>query len=127
MENISKEAELDNFKHQSYERMAATYPLIYRAYLHPDQYPAYPIAERKFECGLGWYDIIDELSAWLEGQAEHFQQIGSPKIPLVAQCKEKFGSLRYYVREFPDNQAFRDELAIRKETAYQRSCCTSEI
>jgi hypothetical protein len=68
MENISKEAELDNFKHQSYERMAATYPLIYRAYLHPDQYPAYPIAERKFECGLGWYDIIDELSADWESE-----------------------------------------------------------
>jgi hypothetical protein len=101
--------------------------LIYRAYLHPDQYPKYLIAERKFECGLSWYDIIDELSAWLEGQAQFFLLHGSEKIPVVAQCKEKFGSLRYYISEIPDNQAFLDELTIRKETAYQHSCCTSEI
>lgn len=41
---------------------------------------------RGFECGDGWYDIIDELSAKLE-----------PLNVKAEQVKEKFGGLRFYV------------------------------
>lgn len=86
----------------------------------------YSISERGFECGIGWYDIIDELSAWLENQAQDFLLQGSQKIPLVVQCKEKFSSLRYYVFELPENATFRDELSRRINVAYERSCLTQE-
>lgn len=106
---------------RSYDQLAAAYPLIFRAYLHPNLFPDYPIAERRIECDLDWYDIIDELSAWIEGQAQDFLREDVEKIPLVVQCKEKFGSLRYYVRELPDDPVFRQELSLRIGVAYERS------
>lgn len=110
---------------RSFDQLAAAYPLIFRAYLPPNLFPNYPIAERRFECDLGWYAIIDELSAWDEREAQDFLREGVEKIPLVVQCKEKFGSLRYYVRELPDNPLFRQELSRRIEVAYAHSCARS--
>ena len=125
--SINKEGKgLPVSRQASFESLASSYPLIFRAYLHPEQYPMYSISERGFECGIGWYDIIDELSAWLENQAQDFLLQGSQKIPLVVQCKEKFSSLRYYVFELPENATFRDELSRRINVAYERSCLTQE-
>lgn len=111
---------------RSFDQLAAAYPLIFRAYLHPNLFPDYPIAERRFECDLGWYDIIDELSAWIESKAQDFLREGVEKIPLVVQCKEKFGSLRYYVGELPDDPVFRQELSRRIGDACERSCAGSK-
>jgi len=110
---------------RSFDQLATLHPLIFRAYLHPNLFPNYPIAERRFECGLGWYEIVNELSAWVEGEARNFLRAGVEKIPLVVQCKEKFGSLRYYVWELPDDPVFRQELSRRIKVAYNRSCAES--
>ncbi len=118
--------EYSSSKPASFEQLASSYPLIFRAYLHPEEYPMCVISERGFECWIGWYDIIDELSAWLERKAQDFLRQGCQKIPLVVQCKEKFSSLRYYVREIPESQAFRDELSHRINLAYERSCSIQE-
>lgn len=45
-----------------------------------------------FDCGKGWYDLIDQLCWALE--AECFRTGSSYK---VAQVKEKFGTLRFYI------------------------------
>ena len=45
-----------------------------------------------FECGDGWYNLIDELSAKLE-----------PHGVVAMQVKEKFGELRFYISEVPDD------------------------
>lgn len=110
---------------RSYDQLATTYPLIFRAYLHPKLFPNYPIAERRIECDLDWYDIIDELSAWLESKAQDFLRDGVEKIPVVVQCKTKCGSLRYYVRELPEDSVFQRELRRRVAIAYERSCAGS--
>jgi hypothetical protein len=49
-------------------------------------------------CGNGWYDIIDELCAKLE-----------PMGIVAAQIKEKFGGLRFYVNDIP-NDTLWDEI-----------------
>lgn len=45
-----------------------------------------------FECGDGWYDIIDTLCYHIQ------RHVDSKKLPPVAamQVKEKFGTLRFY-------------------------------
>lgn len=40
-----------------------------------------------FQCGDGWYDIIDSLAEYIERQPVDMQ---------VVQVKEKFGMLRFY-------------------------------
>lgn len=49
-----------------------------------------------FECGIGWYDIINDLSDKLEPLAEsRGNQIG--EYVFAEQVKEKFGTLRFYL------------------------------
>lgn len=44
-----------------------------------------------FECGDGWYDLIDELCGFIQRHCDH------NKVELAAaQVKEKFGGLRFY-------------------------------
>ncbi|QBQ95918.1 hypothetical protein [Paraburkholderia pallida] len=45
-----------------------------------------------FECGDGWFDLIDVLCAKLQLTTKH----GAPQV-IVAQVKEKFGTLRFSV------------------------------
>jgi len=87
--------------------LPAKYPLIYRALGRTGRYPLHPFAHRGFECGDGWYAIIDELSAWLETEARLLKIAGRPA-PLVVQVKEKFGGLCFSVRQFPRNRFFGD-------------------
>ena len=52
-----------------------------------------------FQCGDGWFRLIYDLSAEIESEAV---KLGldpeSDEWPLPAQIKEKFGTLRYYMR-----------------------------
>ena len=50
-----------------------------------------------FDCGDGWYNIIDTLCATIQNR-EYNQKLNKKEFfPVVAtQVKEKFGSLRFY-------------------------------
>ena len=52
------------------------------------------------ECGDGWYDLIDELSAKLEAINEALPR--KERIE-AAQLKEKFGTLRFYTGPVPNS------------------------
>jgi len=56
------------------------------------------------ECGAGWYNIIDQLSAKLF-------EIYNDKIEYT-QIKEKFGTLRVYVDVLDDSIQFKDVFDI---------------
>ena len=59
-----------------------------------------------FECGKGWYQLLDELSAKIEAY-----NVAHPESPVVAvQVKQKFGGLRFYtISSNPEVDAFIDE------------------
>lgn len=101
------------------------YPLIYRAFGHTGRYPLHPFAHWGFQCGDGWYAIVDELSAWLENEARLLKSAGRP-VPLVTQVKEKFGGLCFSVRQFPRNRFF-TELLPRVTAAETKSITICEI
>lgn len=72
------------------------------------------------ECGDGWFDIIDRLSAKLEPLTS--RQPGGERMTLT-QIKEKFGTLRYYVSYVPDGHeeyVYEQINAAEKESA--RTC-----
>lgn len=52
-----------------------------------------------FECGDGWFDLIDRLSSKLERILEDQKASGVSEedLPKADQVKEKMGSLRYYL------------------------------
>lgn len=56
-----------------------------------------------FECGDGWFRLIHDLSAAIEAEAI---KVGldpeSEEWPMAAQVKEKFGTLRLYLRGYSD-------------------------
>jgi len=64
-----------------------------------------------FECDIGWYDLLDDLL--------HNIKTKDPDIK-VAQIKEKFGTLRFYV------WSATDEIFDMINTAEQRSGCVCE-
>lgn len=61
------------------------------------------------DCGDGWYNLIDTLSGKLELmiRADDWDfACGLPRtkiLPYVVQIKEKFGQLRFYLNEYPDD------------------------
>lgn len=59
-----------------------------------------PFDDRGVECGDGWFDLIDRLSCACESEIQTLVAQGLPKDvwPRIAQIKEKFGGLRFYVR-----------------------------
>ena len=71
------------------------------SFLPPVHYPQHSIELFGLECGDGWYDLIYNLSGQIEDlvkklprkQRKHFH---------VDQIKEKFGTLRFYMRSSTD-------------------------
>lgn len=52
-----------------------------------------------FECGEGWYNIIDQLCANIQSHINWQEKQGKIVPQVVAeQVKEKFGTLRFYYR-----------------------------
>ena len=50
-----------------------------------------------FECGDGWYNIIDSLCATIKNREYNLKLNKKEFVPVVAtQVKEKYGSLRFY-------------------------------
>ena len=50
-----------------------------------------------FECGDGWFDLIDELCGNIQRYIDQNPRLNVPQVE-VEQVKEKFGTLRFYVR-----------------------------
>jgi hypothetical protein len=51
-----------------------------------------------FECDIGWFSLIDELSKNIEAINEKYSN--SEHMITAAQVKEKFGGLRFYVDSY---------------------------
>lgn len=72
---------------------------------------------RHVDCGPGWYALIRQLDAQLRTLVPEYR---------VAQCKQKFGGLRYYVdlpRDLPsDTYDAAYELIRRAEAESMRIC-----
>ncbi len=50
-----------------------------------------------FECGDGWYNIIDAVCAMIQNREYNNRRNGTKMPPVVAtQVKEKYGTLRFY-------------------------------
>lgn len=71
------------------ETLIQKYPSLYS-----DTRPAYG-----FECGDGWYDIIDRLSAVAVEEFALLKKEDPELDPMVLQVKEKFGGLRFYTSQ----------------------------
>jgi hypothetical protein len=58
-----------------------------------------------FECNSGWFEIIYQLSIRIEDIAQKLKNADEEddKLPLVIQVKEKFNTLRFYVRNTSPN------------------------
>ena len=51
-----------------------------------------------FECGDGWYNIIEALCASIQNECDHINRMYPHQLQAVAaQVKEKYGTLRFYL------------------------------
>jgi len=71
------------------QRLVSRYPSLYKDF-HGD--PRKTCMAFGFECGDGWFDLIDELSRRITEITEDV---------IASQVKEKFGGLRFYVGGIP--------------------------
>jgi hypothetical protein len=98
-------------------KLRADYPLIFTIGppADPDM-PALPstLVTWGFECGDGWYELIDALCLNLQ----HATKNGAPQV-VATQVKEKFGALSFHTRGVNDEQEGMISLA---ETMSARLC-----
>lgn len=77
--------ELDN-------KLVTKYPKIFaNRYASPDK----TAMCWGFECGDGWFDLIDKLCSEIQWHLDRNCKPGTPQF-VAAQVKEKFGTLRFY-------------------------------
>ena len=76
-------------------------PIKYWFYQSPDPEDGYDLFELNFECGKGWYPLLEELSDKIDAMFRD-KYPKEMKDFQVLQVKEKFGTLRYYVSSAPD-------------------------
>lgn len=92
------------------EKLVSKYPSIFAQYGGDpkDTSMAYGI-----ECGNGWFDIIDTLCNTIQSEVDHinFNYEVSLRCEAV-QVKEKYGSLRFYIHFFFDENL--DELNMKR-------------
>lgn len=103
------------------DKLCQAFPLLYKDRNKSKQQTCFAFG---FEHSDGWFDIIWELSSklepliqkWLDENpdAEEYEQ------PCVGQCKEKFGTLRYYFNSSTD------EMEKHIAEAEAKSCKTCE-
>ena len=93
-------------------KLLGDYPLIFTCEPagDPDELNASakpsPFATWGFECGDGWYDLIDSLCLNLQ----HATKNGAPQV-VARQVKEKLGGLRFCADGASDEQAGMMQLA----------------
>ena len=81
------------------DALCAKYPLIFKD-RHADMRTTAMCWG--FDCGDGWYALIDCLCSMLMWDKHTGKQIENP--PIAMQVKEKFGTLRFYVSGATDAQ-----------------------
>jgi len=77
------------------------YPLLFRGRsLPPDQSSMH----WGIQADDGWFSLIDRLSCKVECEIRRMRDIGIPEdeLPVAVQVKEKFGSLRFHLRQTTD-------------------------
>ena len=59
-----------------------------------------PFDQRGIECGDEWFSVVNQLSQACEAEINQLvsQGVAKHSWPRIAQIKEKFGTLRFYVR-----------------------------
>ena len=99
------------------KKLVEAYPILYRQ-VGGD--PKETCMCFGFECGDGWFDIINEVSAKLE-EVNKAVKDGDYHITAL-QVKEKFGSLRFYVGGANAEQYLWIEEAEMKSETTCESC-----
>lgn len=84
----------------------------------PIKYPLLYSHCTYFECGDGWYDIINELSKKIERLLEKTPKEEREQCYAI-QIKEKFGGLRFYMSSMTDEI---DNLITEAETLSLKTC-----
>lgn len=78
-----------------------------------------------FACGQGWHSILFQLcrdiEALISAMTEEERCEDGQCLYAVAQVKEKFGGLRFYMHQYPDGA---HELISQAEDACLRTCET---
>jgi hypothetical protein len=102
-------------------RLCTDYPLIFKSASGAGERHrstmASPFATWHFECGDGWYDLINALCLNLQ----HATKNGAPQA-VATQVKEKFGALRFYAERLSDEQAAMVQLAETISTGLCEVC-----
>lgn len=101
------------------QRIVDHHPLLFRRFNDPDIYP-----ENSFQCGPGWFPLIEQLAGEIEPMLQAMQDEGIPikHLPFAVQIKEKFHTLRVYFRgEKGVPQALRD--AAERVLGESRGIC----
>lgn len=88
------------------------YPEIYN-----EGRPAYG-----FECGEGWFDLLDELSPVVVSEFAALRSEDPELEPMVIQVKEKFGGLRFYTTQITDRLSEAIQVAEARSLKECESC-----
>lgn len=91
------------------------YPLLYRGLRNPKE--RYGI-RYGFECGDGWFKLLDVLSAKLEALIAATEPDEDGLRPYVHQVKEKFGGLRFYM-DRRESEEMSEAIREAEKAAYQ--------
>jgi hypothetical protein len=89
------------------------YPRLYKKQIWP-------------EFSEGWFDLVDKLSAEIYQKYEEWGNISD--LPYVAQMKEKFGGLRFYLEsdtffmDYPEKYEELDKIIAKYEKISQTTC-----
>ena len=89
---------------KSYDGLIKKYPNLYRE----------PIF---FECNIGWYDLIEELSSKLDALISKLAMSS-----YAIQVKEKYGTLRFYLSTETDEMSDLIEIYEKKSSQTCEQC-----
>lgn len=94
------------------------YPVLYRGRKRPI---TESLMSFGFECGDGWFDLLERLSARIEARALERRARGTPEtdLPEAEQVKEKYGTLRFYLARSDDDI---DRWILEAEDESARTC-----
>ena len=93
------------------QQLTTTYPMLFRKYNGEMRRLNETFG---FECGSGWYDLINQLCIEI---SEVVQSTEKKIWPNVVQVKEKFGGLRFYISysDFSEARLNEADQAVSKE------------
>ena len=90
-----------------------------------DDYPLLFWDCKYIDCGLGWYDLIEDLCAKIHEEVAKEPIDGIEQYhfyPMIAQVKEKFGGLRFYMHRETEEISKLIEIAERKSETICEVC-----